>query len=330
MAPSLQTISVRAPDTLSGAVEEFLLDMDGINSPQTIHWYKLRLGYLLDFLGDMPISQITIRDLRRYRSYQVSRDERYTSEASARPAVDGGLSPSTIHTYLRAVKTFFAWTLDEGLVDEDPAQRLKLPRLPKPRPQYIQEIDVLRLVDCAASLRDKSLVMFLRATGCRVGGAANLTLDDLDLTHRVATVREKGRGGPKVREVYFTPEVRDMLRLYIETERPYTQSRHVWICKSHGHRAHGSDGGLTTSGIYQAIKRLALQIGMTTGYNPHKFRHTCLKGLLNNGMSIVEVSQIAGHSSVKVTGDIYGIEPVGKLQRDYDRYAYSRDRGERR
>jgi len=38
----------------------------------------------------------------------------------------------------------------------------------------------------------------------------------------------------------------------------------------------------------------------------HEMRHTCASLLINGGMSLYDVSKYLGHSSVEITGDLYG------------------------
>lgn len=53
----------------------------------------------------------------------------------------------------------------------------------------------------------------------------------------------------------------------------------------------------------------------------HKFRHTKVVEMLDNGAPITRVSQFMNHSSIKVTGDIYGrysTKPVDETFKQYD------------
>ena len=74
--------------------------------------------------------------------------------------------------------------------------------------------------------------------------------------------------------------------------------------------------------IYQVLKRLASQAGIESGFNPHNFRHGAIRGWLANGMPLSLASQLAGHSSVNVTGDIYGTANESELARAHDIYSW--------
>jgi integrase len=56
----------------------------------------------------------------------------------------------------------------------------------------------------------------------------------------------------------------------------------------------------------RALKVAAKRAGLPAEVCLHTFRHTAITVMLDNGVSLKVVSEIAGHSSVAITGDIYG------------------------
>ena len=46
------------------------------------------------------------------------------------PPQEGGLSPYTVHGYVRTLKVFAAWLAEEGLTGTNVLARLKKPKLP--------------------------------------------------------------------------------------------------------------------------------------------------------------------------------------------------------
>lgn len=93
--------------------------------PETITDRKRILRRLSEWAGG-PILFLTADDLR---SWQVREAHR--------------VQPSTLHSYLVAVRAFYAWAKVRGLIDVDPAAELDMPRLPKRLPDPIAE-DVYR------------------------------------------------------------------------------------------------------------------------------------------------------------------------------------------
>ena len=296
---------------LQEAVRLFLAAMEGIVSPKTVQFYNNRLPSLIAFLGEIPAEEICIADLRAWRGY-VSRRPRFSGK--------GCLSPATVHQYVRCARRLFRWLFLEGYIPTNPAQRLELPPLPDPRPRGISLADLEKLIVSAETARDKAIVLFLGDTAARVGGVAGLQLKDLDLSLGLALVHEKGRGGNgRTRPVFFNDRTRQALTAYLEERPDLPDCQSLFVSeKNNRHKQRG----LTTNGIYLVLKRLAKKAGVKENYNPHSFRHGSLRGMLENGMPLPDVSRIAGHSSVKVTGDIYGVVSDTVLSQRHQKYSW--------
>lgn len=281
----------------------------GIVSANTIKFYRDRLPSLIEMLGDVELDGITLADLRLWRAWLCERPIKVRRKGSS-----NRLSPYTLHQYVRCARRFFRWLHDEGIAATNPAARLELPPLPDRKPRGITLADVKLLLLAADCDRDIAIVLFLADTACRVCGASRLRLDDLHTAEGYAVVREKGRGGyGRARVVFFTPTTAAALAAWLDA-RGKTDCEYVFT----GRRG----GRLCEGGIYQMLERLANKAGVTSGCNPHNFRHGALRALLENGMSLPEVSQIAGHSSVQVTGDIYGFVAEGQLHKRHDQLSW--------
>ena len=282
--------------------------MRGVLSPATILFYQNHLKYLGDFFGDVYLRSITITQLRAWRVTLVERHSRW-GRGSSHPAQPGKLSPFTVHQYVRAARRFFRWLTLEGMIESNPAQRLELPRLPRHRPRGISSGDRDRLLIAASDHpRDLAIILLLSDTACRRGGLAGLRLSDLDLKHRTVLAREKGRGGEaKERWLYFTRRTALAIRAWLEL-RPACLGDSLF--------------GISPNGIYQVLKRLASKAGISDGWNPHNFRHAAIRNWLAAGMPLPQASQLAGHSSVAVTADIYGLFNEKDLQEAHDKYSW--------
>lgn len=287
---------------LEQALINFDLAIAGEVAPRTRQWYTNKLRSLADHLGDVPLEEVDIHQLRQWRADLLGQQDRWADHPTL-PTRNGGLSRHTVHGYIRAARRFFRWCVLEQLLETSPAARLHPPRLPDTEPKAISREDLDKILSAAedSGPRDYALVRFLADTGCRLGGLAGLTIEDLDLKRNRAIVREKGKGGSgNVRAVYFGETTTAALETYIgeRTTGP------VWL---------GTRGPLTRGGIYQAIKRLAKRAGVDGRYNPHAFRHAWAKIALENGADLGTVSQVLGHSDIAVTHNSYGRWTDGEL-----------------
>jgi len=281
----------------SKALEAFLLSYQGSKSPATLDWYRRRLSSLVTFLGESSlIESVTTSDLRLWRVHLTEQKTRW-ADHPMRKERPGGLSPWTLNGYVRAARHFFKWLIEEGVIESNPATRFELPGEPKDRKLGIPQSDAMKIINKAQSLgvpRDYAIVLFLADTMCRVGGVVNLRLADLDLDRGRATVHEKGN---KSRPVYLEERGVAAMRVWLMV-RPEVADDHVFI---------GRLGqGLSVSGIYQVLKRLALEAGVPKGWNPHAWRHGMARAAQRRGMPTSVLSQELGHTSVEVTVKFYG------------------------
>jgi integrase len=300
---------------LGDVIDDFYISMESVVSKSTITWYKSRIPSLLSYFGeDRDVSSITIGDLRRWRLSIANVKVKYANHPT-RKKIEGSYSPSTIHQYVRACRRLFRWMKDEDIIQENPAKRLELPPVPIEIRRGIKMENEISIIAAARNNpRDYAITRFLADTAARVGGVSGLKLDDLELEKRRAFVHEKGRGGNnKTRAVFYSEETAGALRAWLAV-RPHIENLdYVFLGKFHGHYDRLYEGG-----IYHMLERYAKKLGIPKGYNPHNWRHRRIRNLLVGGISLPEASQIAGHSSVRVTGDIYGTFDENELQRRAD------------
>lgn len=306
-----------APLTLAAAKRELLDALTSIRSVHTVQSYQFPLQSLCDFLGkEVRVDQVTIHDLRRWRTAEAQRNERWRHHPT-RPPQKGPISPTTLHDYVSAVRHFFHWLEDEELIAKNPARRLELPPLPDEPPKGISPADVERMLRAAEdNPRDYAMILFLADTGARVGGVAGLHWKDVSLRDKSATVREKGRGGNrKSREVYFGARTQAALERW---QRETGSKGPVFIAQG----TNPSGNALTEFGIYQALKRIAQRAGVKEHWNPHAFRHAFAREMSKRGVSLALVAQFLGHRDPTITIRSYARFANHELRQVHDRYSW--------
>ena len=279
-------------------------------SAATIAGYRESLGHLVTFLGDREVATITLADLRSYAADLRDREERF-AEHPARKPQPGGLSVFSIASRLRSVKRLFNWLTQEEILTENPAKRLKLPRLPQKEPKAISQAALAALLavtegDSVVQRRDRALLLVLADTGCRVGGLCGLRVQDVNLDVRSALVSEKGE---KLRPVYFMPVTADALQRWLEV-RPAVDGD--WLFVNLGPKVKHPQ--LTPDAVGEALRRLRRAAGVAEPVTPHRFRHAFAREYLRNGGDLATLSRLLGHSSVEVTARYYAVFTPSELQ----------------
>ena len=274
---------------LSEAAEIFFTSMIGVKAESTVKWYRNRLSSLIDFLQDPDVDRINLLMLESFRA-SLNRPSR----ANGRK---GKISPYTIHSHVRVQKRFFGFLYRRQIIEKNPADFLEKPKLPKQPRKGITPAAAEKMLDASRkSIRDYAILLFFRDTGCRAGGVYNLLTENLDIVHNSAIVREKG---DKERTVFYTTECALALAMYNSVRENPLEDEHFFLSETY-HEP------MSYSGVYQIFRRLAKAAGVTGKYSPHQWRHAAARSWIKNGMNLKTASELLGHVTEKITGDIYG------------------------
>jgi integrase/recombinase XerD len=279
--PNASAVSTTAP-IRDRELEAFLALLAARRSPRTVEAYRRDLARLSEFLGK-PIGKATVEEL-----------ERYTAQLRA-----DGLAATTIARRTAASRTFFRHLQLLGVRDDNPAAELKLPRRARKLPRTLSPGEAERLIAAAngitpRALRDRALVELLYGAGLRVSEAVGLEKGGVDLDDRL--VRVTGKGG-KERVVPVGRPAVDALRRYLARGRPYLDRRH-----RPEHFLNAKGGGLTRTGAFLILRRLAEVAGLEPGrVHPHLLRHSFATHLLEGGADLRTVQELLGHADLATT-----------------------------
>ena len=211
-----------------------------------------------------------------------------------------GYTDTTRARKTAAVRSFFAFLLDEHLVDASPANDLTSPKIGRSLPAALTEEEVVRLLEAPGRLntpesrRDKAMLELLYATGMRVSELVSLQVTDVNLVGEF--VRCMGKGS-KERLIPFHDQALNALKAYIE------EARSVFVSNSTEPALFLNRRGerLTRQGFWLILKEHARRAGITTPTTPHTLRHSFATHLLRGGASLRQVQEFLGHASIAST-----------------------------
>jgi integrase len=228
---------------------------------------------------------------------------------------DRKLSPSTRAKHLRVVNACLNAAVEHGYT----AQVARLAKAERPRPQrkeaaYFESSELPRLFTALAD-RGVYRIVFEMAlkTGMRQGELLALTWGDVDLGGAIVNVRRSYTDGhlstPKNherRDVDLTPDLVELLgRWWGELGRPKDD---CLVFPGETPSGYLSATTLLRRELYPAMKQAGVPRVGPTGEKRtfHSLRHTYAKRALETGRQLIWLSRHLGHSSLKVTSDVYG------------------------
>jgi integrase/recombinase XerD len=264
---------------------DFLVFERGL-ADRTVQAYRHDLDRLVEFLVDRGVTRPDSVKPGDLREYMFSLKDR-------------GLQPSTIRRARSSMRTYFGFLVGEGLLSEDPSDRIESPRVWRRLPDALGREETLRLLDGpdpAERLcwRDRAILEMLYATGVRVSELTGLTLSSLDLDEGVCLVFGKGS---KERLVPLgRPSIRAIAR-YLGDLRP-TLDRG----KGQGRVFLNARGApLSRMAVWRLVRESARRAGIGKRVSPHTLRHTFATHLLEGGADLVAVQELLGHADISTT-----------------------------
>jgi site-specific recombinase XerD len=141
--------------------------------------------------------------------------------------------------------------------------------------------------------RDWSIVTLMLFCGLRSREVIEVTLDDLDFDE--GTIRIRGKGD-KERVLPLPPQVISLLTSYLETERPPTETKNVFVILKGRRRGKP----MTASGFRSLFRYHRTRANVPKG-NPHRMRHTFGRDMVAAGMSLPVLMKLMGHSDIQST-----------------------------
>ncbi|WP_144715698.1 site-specific integrase [Curtobacterium pusillum] len=264
-------------------------------------------AYVIDSpLGALSFERAKPTDVERWLAALVRRDGEAVSDSTRRQA----------YTVLRAV---FDTAVRDGLAARNIVATVARPRVKSSEERFLTPDETTRLLEAArrATPRYAPILEILVRTGLRRGEALALCWPDVDLDS--GTVRVRGTLGRVGGVLAVTEPKTDRSRRTISIgPRAVALLREVQAAQASEHRAHadlwagGSFVFTTPTGtpldprnVLRAVGEAAKRAGLD-GVKVHTLRHTAASIMLGKGESLKAVSDHLGHSSVAITGDVYG------------------------
>lgn len=272
--------------SLKWLISRYLSSKDA--KPSTIANYTNAFSQMQIIFGDIPISMMTAPYIKRHLS-------------------ESDKQPKTLNRYLTLLHDFLAWCADQGYIESIPQVKKFQDKSPKrdPSQEYLEADELKAVLDQVEGSIYFYLVKFLSLTGCRIGEASALTINDIDDKYIHITKAYKSENGistPKttssVRDIYIQPELSALLKEYKEWRLLYMMAH-----KIRTDLLFFSIRGtiLTESTFKTKLTRLECEKHL----HPHIFRHTHTALLAEQGLPLELIARRLGHVDSTITKRIY-------------------------
>lgn len=261
-------------------------------SMATLKNYKYTLDKLSVFLNK-PVATITVNDLRMFL---VANSE--------------GKKKSTINSMIFYIKAFFSWLETEDLIPKNVAKKLEVTKLPKRlrKALTLEELELLRIA--CKSNRERALIEFIFATGCRVSEVKDCNIEDLNFNEN--TIRIIGKGD-KERIVCFGEKAKLYISKYIHEDRKKDNDSALFVGERFPYNR------LSKRGIELIVTNIAKRAEFDKRVFPHLLRHTMATLGLRNGADLTTIQHLLGHTTPSTT-QIYAENSLENLKHEYKQH----------
>lgn len=204
---------------------------------------------------------------------------------------------------ISTLRSFHGFLLSDGWTDQDPSEKLELPRFGRKLPVVLSvpELDALFAAidpDTAQGIRNRAMLEILYSSGLRVSELTGLELSRIYADEGFLKIMGKGS---KERLVPIGEPALIHLRRYlieVRNDLPIKRGHEDFVfLNRRGKR-------LSRVSVFTAVKDLAALSGLHKNISPHTFRHSFATHLIEGGADLRAVQEMLGHESITTT-EIY-------------------------
>ncbi|MGX7264245.1 tyrosine-type recombinase/integrase [Enterococcus crotali] len=279
--------------TLNEWSADWLKEIKPDVKPSTYSSYSTKLTHhILPVLGNQPIYMIKKNQVEYWLN--SLRDE---------------LAISSIHATYRVLRSCLNYAVKRSLIIKNPCTDVQLPKQKSSTVQSLTKQEQERLEKVAKQHKAGLPILIALETGMRIGEIAGLKWQDIDFLEQVIRVKRTLQrvategARQKTELVELSPKSSNSVRII-----PLSQNMSCLLQKmqkeAQSDYVVGKRKALEPRVINYHFKQIC-QKAQLPPVHFHALRHTFATRCLENGATVATISDLLGHSSIKMTLDTY-------------------------
>jgi integrase/recombinase XerD len=227
------------------------------------------------------------------------------------------LNTKSVVRDLAAIRSFFRFLIQEGVLESNPVENLESPKVAKTLPEILSLREIEQILEqpnlqTSLGMRDRAMLEMLYATGMRVSELTHLPTQQVNLEGGYVLLYGKGS---KERVVPLGSEAMKWVAHYLQEARGALskgrESAFLFINRS------GKE--MSRQGFWKNLKDYAKKAGLHKRITPHLLRHSFASHLLERGADLRSVQMMLGHVDISTT-QIYTHVTGEKLKKVHKQY----------
>jgi len=192
-----------------------------------------------------------------------------------------------------SIRQFWKYLKNKAhLLENNVAEELETPKLPKRMPQYLSLDESIRLlIESERSPRDYCILTIFLNCALRLSELVNLNIEQIESD----SIQIIGKGN-KERRIFHTPATKKALAAWSEQRNTMNPQTNALFITKNGTR-------VTTRGVQDIVKKYLKKAGLADrGLSTHKLRHTAATTMFRYGrVDVRTLQQLLGHESLNTT-----------------------------
>jgi len=253
---------------------EFLKHSEAVHSPKTTKTYITTFKYLLGFLGNIQLSEISDRNIRAYIDFRIKNPSLFQARKD-----------------LINIGSCLNWALQENYLLANPCLLIKKIKVPPKLPIFFSKHEFTKLISIQMDDELKAMIQIAVNTGLREMELLTLRWNQISFNESILILDNRTHitKSKKIRTIPLNRIVLDVLgRLYSSTIKGELVFKFEGITNREKY-------------VQNNFRKYVKLAGVNSKLNFHSLRHTFASWLVQAGVSIYEVSKLLGHADIKTT-----------------------------
>ena len=304
--PVLELMPVRGAGeiTLGEWLEDWLEYVIRPNREDTTYYgyQSIVRNHAIPAMGRVPLAQLDPMRIQAYYSWL---------------RMEKGLSANTVHKHHILLHTALKTAFRQGLLEENPVDRVEAPRQAPPRQSYYDSAQLRALLRAARGHRLELVIRLAASLGLRRSEICGLRWENVDLEGEIIYVRDvlTTAGGSVVAKQPKTPhsirklgvaglkDLQALLRKERMRQMECAMSQEDWVDSGYvivrGNGAHTSPNQVSYD-FHRFLEKKGLPL-----VTLHGLRHTFASLANSAHVPLLDIGKALGHKDCAITGKVY-------------------------
>ena len=247
------------------------MEMRGFSDHTKASYYR-KAKEITEYFGK-PMKQVKVQELRDYL-LKYLREER-------------GLTEKSVNYYNNVIRFIYDVVIDE------PINKRQLPLYKGKRrlPKILSEEELNVFFNACENYMYKTIFMMIYGSGLRISEATNIRIEDIDSKKMRLFVRN-GKG-ERERYTVLPKASLEMLRECYRRYRPNHPEGYMFLNRE--------GNPLKVERLRVFFRRYRRKAGISEEFIVHSLRHSFATSLVEEGIPLVQVKELLGHSCIRST-----------------------------